>query len=308
MAATLTTPSAQELDNFKRHLMYERALSPHTVANYLRDLGKLANWTASRNLQSLREIDSLHIRQCLSELHRHGLGGASLQRWLSSLRTFYRFAMRKAWVTRDPTDGINAPKKSRLLPKVMDVDQTGRFMAAPGNDWLAQRDRAIIELLYSSGLRLAELAKLNDGDIDFADCTVTVHGKGNKTRTVPVGTQALHHLRAWLSVRSEHANANEPALFLSLRGGRISHRAIQQRLARLSAMQGLEYRVHPHMLRHSFASHLLESSGDLRAVQELLGHANLSTTQIYTHLDFQHLAKVYDGAHPRASRKPENSN
>lgn len=308
MAVTPTAPSAQELDDFKRHLMYERALSPHTVTNYLRDLGKLANWTAGRDLLSLNDIDSLHIRQCLAELHRNGLGGASLQRWLSSLRTFYRFALRREWVTRDPTDGINAPKKSRLLPKVMDVDQTAQFMAVPGSDWLAQRDRAMIELLYSSGLRLAELANLNNDHVDFADATVTVTGKGNKTRTVPVGTQALGQLRAWLSVRSQHARKKEePALFLSLRGGRISHRAIQQRLARLSLAQGLDYRVHPHMLRHSFASHLLESSGDLRAVQELLGHANLSTTQIYTHLDFQHLAKIYDGAHPRASRKPDNS-
>lgn len=301
------TPSADELERFRQHLVYERGLSSHTVTNYLRDLRKFARWNTLQNLHALDEVDSLLVRRCLADLHSKGLGGASLQRWLSSLRTFYRFALRQQWVAADPTSGITAPKNSRHLPRVMDADQTGQFMAVRGDDWLTQRDRAIIELMYSSGLRLAELSGLNIDNLDFTDCTVTVIGKGNKTRTVPVGRLALGQLKAWLKVRAKRVATAQKALFISRRGGRLSNRAIQQRLAELSARQGLDHRVHPHMLRHSFASHLLESSGDLRAVQELLGHANLSTTQIYTHLDYQHLAKIYDKAHPRASRKTDTS-
>jgi len=302
-----TVPDSNQVDSFRRYLAHERGLSPHTVTNYLRDLGKFTKWTTAQNLDSLNQIDSLHVRQCLTELHKGGLGSASLQRWLSSLRAFFRYALRMQWLSRNPTDGINAPKKSRRLPKVLDVDQAGQFMAVPGDSWLAHRDRAIIELIYSSGLRLAELANLNIDDIDLTDHTVTVLGKGRKTRIIPIGAQALSRLRDWLPIRAQRASSDEYALFLSQRGKRISHRAIQYRLAQLSTTLGLDSRVNPHMLRHSFASHLLESSGDLRAVQELLGHANLSTTQIYTHLDFQHLAKVYDNAHPRASRKPKTS-
>jgi integrase/recombinase XerC len=308
LSPDLSVPNKTELASFKHYLTSERTLSPHTVTNYLRDLGKLSHWTQAENLQSLKQIDSLHIRQCLADLHKGGLGGASLQRWLSSLRAFFRYAIRKQWLESDPSVGINAPKKNRRLPKVLDVDQTDQFMEVPGSSWLAHRDRAMIELFYSSGLRLAELASLNIDNLDFADHTVTVLGKGNKTRTLPVGTPALLRLREWLGIRPQRPGSStgaedQQALFLSQRGQRLSHRAIQQRLARLSARQGLDQRVNPHMLRHSFASHLLESSGDLRAVQELLGHANLSTTQIYTHLDFQHLAKTYDQAHPRALRK-----
>ena len=309
LSPNLSVPNKTELDSFKHYLASERNLSPHTVTNYLRDLGKLSRWTQAENLQSLKQIDSLHIRQCLANLHKGGLGGASLQRWLSSLRAFFRYAIRKQWLESDPSVGINAPKKNRRLPKVLDVDQTDQFMEVPGSSWLAHRDRAMIELFYSSGLRLAELASLNINNLDFADHTVTVLGKGNKTRTLPVGAPALLRLREWLGLRPQRPGAStgveddQQALFLSQRGQRLSHRAIQQRLAHLSAKQGLDQRVNPHMLRHSFASHLLESSGDLRAVQELLGHANLSTTQIYTHLDFQHLAKTYDQAHPRALRK-----
>lgn len=311
LSPDVSIPNKTELDSFKHYLTSERTLSPHTVTNYLRDLGKLSRWTQAENLQSLKKIDSLHIRQCLADLHKGGLGGASLQRWLSSLRAFFRYAIRKQWLESDPSVGISAPKKNRRLPKVLDVDQADKFMEVPGSSWLAHRDRAMIELFYSSGLRLAELASLNIHHVDFTDHTVTVRGKGNKTRILPIGAPALLRLREWLGMRAQRPGAgagagmedDQQALFLSQRGQRLSHRAIQQRLAQLSAKQGLDQRVNPHMLRHSFASHLLESSGDLRAVQELLGHANLSTTQIYTHLDFQHLAKTYDQAHPRALRK-----
>ncbi len=303
----MTVPSKTELDSFHRYLTYERALSSHTVTNYLRDLQKFSLWASGHNVLSLSDIDNAHIRHCLTDLHKDGLGGASLQRWLSSLRAFFRHAMRNQWLSRDPSVGISAPKRARKLPKVLDVDQADQFMSVPGDNWLAHRDRAMVELLYSSGLRLAELAGLNIDNLDFPDQTVTVLGKGNKKRMLPIGSQALLRLQEWLIVRldkpGKKMKSDQTALFLSQQGRRLSHRAIQQRLALLSSKQGIGDRINPHMLRHSFASHMLESSGDLRAVQELLGHANLSTTQIYTHLDFQHLAKIYDSAHPRASRK-----
>lgn len=305
-ATTETVPDREKLESFRQFLQSERNLSPHTVNNYLRDLDKFTGWAATNKLSSLSQIDGLDIRHCLADLHRYGLGPASLQRWLSSLRAFFRYALRKQWLSSNPADGIHAPKKSRRLPKVLDVDQAGQFMNVPGRDWLALRDRAIVELFYSSGLRLAELAGLNINQVDLTDHTVTVHGKGSKTRTVPVGTKALTSIRDWLSVRSQRTEDGY-ALFVSWRGQRISHRAIQQRLSQLSAKLGINVRVNPHMLRHSFASHLLESSGDLRAVQELLGHTNLTTTQIYTHLDYQHLSKTYDSAHPRATRQSKGA-
>jgi integrase/recombinase XerC len=299
-------PDNEKFESFRQFLCSERNLSPHTVNNYLQDLEKLRRWAATNKLSSLKQVDGLAIRHCLADLHKNGLGGASLQRWLSSLRAFFRYALRKQWAISNPVDGIHAPKNSRQLPRVLDVDQAGQFMNVPGQDWLALRDRAIVELLYSSGLRLAELANLNIEDVDTSDHTVTVHGKGNKTRIVPVGAQALASIHGWLRVRSQRTEDRQ-ALFVSWRGKRISHRAIQQRISKLSAEMGINFRVSPHMLRHSFASHLLESSGDLRAVQELLGHTNLTTTQIYTHLDYQHLSKIYDSAHPRATRQIKGS-
>ncbi|MGK2913691.1 MAG: tyrosine recombinase XerC [Porticoccaceae bacterium] len=299
----MATPSQDQLDAFENYLRHERRLSPHTLAGYQRDLQKFTAWSASAGLTGLSEIDSQHIRQCLATLHRGGLNGASLQRWLSSLRAFFTFAQRRRWLNANPATGIRAPKRARKLPKTLDVDQAAQFLSIPNSDWLSCRDRAILELFYSSGLRLAELVGLDLKDLDLNDGTVTVTGKGNKTRIVPVGRAARQALTLWLAQRALEARAEEAALFIIRRGGRIGHRAVQQRLHKLSASQGSQERVHPHMLRHSFASHLLESSGDLRAVQELLGHANLSTTQIYTHLDFQHLAKIYDSAHPRAHRK-----
>jgi len=303
MVATQSGPFQHYFDSFRQFLAYEKGLSQHTVLNYLRDLDKLEAWALAHERVELAELDAGAIRQCLAQLHEGGLAESSLQRWLSSIRTFFAYMVRKAHIAQNPSAGITAPRKSRRLPRVLDTDQASQLLAGKPSDWLGLRDHAMTELLYSSGLRLAELARLDIDGIDFADATVTVLGKGNKTRTVPVGTIAITHLKAWLAVRSERALQNEMALFIGRRGKRLGHRAIQQRLAKLGAEKGMDQKVNPHMLRHSFASHLLESSGDLRAVQELLGHANLSTTQIYTHLDFQHLASVYDTAHPRAGRK-----
>jgi len=295
-----------QLARFRDHLAIERNLSPHTVSSYLRDCRKFARWCQSRNLEQLENIDSQHVRQCLASLHRQGLKGRSLQRWLSAMRTFMNFCLRNGWIRCNPVPGIQAPKAPRKLPNTLDVDQASQFVSIEGDTWLLVRDRAMLELLYSSGLRLSELAGLNLGDLDLADRSVTVTGKGRKTRTVPVGQQAVDALQIWLHRRRELAGSHEKAVFVSTRGGRLSRRAIQSRLSHHSLSQGMPEPVHPHMLRHSFASHMLESSGDLRAVQELLGHANLSTTQIYTHLDFQHLARVYDLAHPRAKKSSPN--
>ncbi len=288
---------------FEQHLRSERQLSPHTVSNYRRDLDKLQRWAGDNSLHRTTDLDSQYIRDCLGQLHRKGLQGKSLQRWLSTLRTFFDFCYRQGWVAGNPAAGIQSPKSPRKLPRTMDVDQVNQYLNLSSDDWFSVRDLAIVELLYSSGLRLAELANLDMQDINLRESTVTVTGKGNKTRILPIGSVANKQLRKWLAVRDECNKDAGNAVFISRQGKRISHRNIQDRLKKLSLRQGLHNNVHPHMLRHSFASHMLESSGDLRAVQELLGHANISTTQVYTHLDFQHLANVYDKAHPRAQRK-----
>lgn len=301
----VTIPDDGQLKNFANYTAKIRNLSPLTTKSYQRDLFRFQLLLRNESVQSLDQVDSQHIRKLLALLHKSGLANVSLQRWLSSVRAFFRFALSQQWVNHNPADGLRAPSKPKKLPKLMDVDETAQLINIQGSGWHSQRDRALLELLYSSGLRLAEIASTDIGDIDFSEQTVTVVGKGNKTRIIPVGTYALNALRQWLQVRHERANIDEPALFVSQRGKRISHRAIQLRLEKIGREQGISQPVHPHMLRHSFASHLLESSGDLRTVQELLGHANLSTTQIYTHLDFQHLASTYDRAHPRAQKKPK---
>ena len=290
---------------FEHNLRSERQLSPHTLSNYLRDLSKLTEYCREQNLTDVQQLQSHHIRLCLGLLHRRGLSASSLQRWLSSLRTFFNFCIKRYRLTSNPAAGISAPKGAKKLPKTLDVDQVIQFVEGGDteDDWLTCRDLAMVELLYSSGLRLSELTALNTNSIDFRDRTVKVLGKGNKERQVPVGSKAVEAVQLWLQRRNEVETSDPDALFISKRGNRIAARTVQQRLEQLSTQQGMMGKVHPHMLRHSFASHLLESSGDLRAVQELLGHANLSTTQVYTHLDFQHLSKVYDGAHPRANRK-----
>ena len=293
----------KRIEEFEQHLRTERRLSPHTIKSYKRDLEKLAFWCPKKSSSIPENINVQDIRACLSSLHRGGLGGRSIQRWLSSLRTFFNYGIKNQWLTTNPADGLAAPKSPKKLPKTLDVDQVNQFLSLKTASWIDYRDHAIIELLYSSGLRLAELSGLNLTDIDLKEASITVTGKGNKTRYLPVGKQAISALKIWLKHRQEIASTDLSAMFLSVYSKRLSPRGIQDRLKKISIRQGMQRRVHPHMLRHSFASHMLESSGDLRAVQELLGHQNISTTQVYTHLDFQHLAKVYDKAHPRATKK-----
>ena len=250
-----------------------------------------------------RELDGRQVRGYITQRHRKGTGGRSLRRNLSSIRAFYKYLLTRGEATQNPADGITTPRTEKRLPKTLDVEQSARLVEIRGDDRLAVRDRAILELMYSSGLRLAECVGLDLYSVDIRDALVTVTGKGNKTRKAPVGKYALEAVGAWLKVRPELAALGENALFVSTRGKRISPRSVQQRLRHWALKQGLDTHVHPHMLRHSFATHMLESSGDLRAVQELLGHADISTTQIYTSLDFQRLASVYDQTHPRARKK-----
>lgn len=296
-------PFTAELGAFLTYMRSEKQFSVHTQKNYQRDLEKFQQFCVKQAIATISAVQVRDVRMAVAGLHRQGLGGKSLQRWLSSLRSFCQFCIRHGWLTNNPADGISAPKSPKKLPKTLDVDQAAQFVEVAGDSFIAQRDRALLELIYSSGLRLAEAVSLNLTDVDWSDAMLTVTGKGNKTRSLPIGSAAITALKNWLPARSLYTQPNEQALFTTQRGSRISHRAVQVRLQQLSIQQGMDNPVHPHMLRHSFASHMLESSGDLRLVQEMLGHANISTTQVYTHLDFQHLAKVYDKAHPRAGRK-----
>ncbi|HUF19421.1 MAG TPA: tyrosine recombinase XerC [Burkholderiales bacterium] len=298
--ATETDRPHPLLERFLAHLTQERRLSPHTVENYGRDVALLIALAAATGLDS---VQPHHIRRYVSTLHARGLGGRSLARALSAWRSFYNYLARDHGFRHNPCAGVRAPRTARLLPDALSPEEAARLVEIPGDEALTLRDRAMFELFYSSGLRLSELVSLVHGDVDFADATVRVTGKGSKTRVVPVGRQALAALQAWLKERALLAVPDETALFVSRSGRRITPRAVQQRLRDWALKQGIDVRVHPHMLRHSFASHVLQSSGDLRAVQEMLGHASISTTQVYTHLDWQHLAKVYDAAHPRAKRK-----
>ncbi len=281
-------------------------LSEHTRKAYQRDLKELQSYCESQSLTSWTELDNHGLQQYIAKRHRSGISGKSLQRNLSSIRRFYQFLLQNDLVTNNPAQGISPPKSARKLPKVLDTEQAGQLLNFDESDPLAVRDKAIIELMYSSGLRLSELVGLNIKDIDMNDRVVNVIGKGSKERSVPIGSKAITALRQWYRFRSELVNESidlDSAVFISKRGKRISPRTIQQRFKQRAIQQGIDISLHPHMLRHSFASHLLESSGDLRAVQELLGHSDISTTQVYTHLDFQHLSSVYDKAHPRARKK-----
>ncbi len=291
------------LQQFAAHLRNERRLSPLTLQHYLRDLDGFLAFCRDEGIQTWADVDAHHVRSFVARRHRQGLSGRSLQRQLSAVRSFYKFLLREGMARNNPAQGVRAPKSGRKLPQALDPDQVGRLLAPGQGSPEDIRDHAMMELLYSSGLRLAELVGLELTDVDPRDATVRVTGKGAKTRVVPVGRMALQALDAWRQVRGELAAPGETALFVSRRGTRIHPRSVQSRLRLWGQRQGLASRVHPHKLRHSFASHILESSGDLRAVQELLGHADISTTQIYTHLDFQHLARVYDQAHPRAKKK-----
>ncbi len=292
------------LRRFLEHLANERRYSPHTRNAYRRDLDALRDYCRRNRIRDWSHLSGADVRAFAAERHRGGLSGRSVQRILSSVRSFYRYLLREGAVEANPALAVPAPKTPRRLPQTLDADQLARLLEIPPSDPLAIRDRALMELLYSSGLRLAELVALERGDLDLDDATVRVTGKGAKTRIVPVGRHARAALRAWLEVRGRIARpAAGDALFLGRAGRRLGGRAVQQRLLVWARRAGLDDRVHPHRLRHSFASHLLESSGDLRAVQELLGHADIRTTQIYTHVDFQHLARVYDAAHPRAHKR-----
>lgn len=291
------------MPDFEAFLASLHHLSPHTRNAYQRDLKILMGYCHANNISSWADLDGGQLRNFVALRHRQGIGGKTIQRNLSAIRVFYRYMLERGAVTINPAKGILPPKSARKLPKVLDVDQAVQLAEMDAEGPLARRDRAIIELMYSSGLRLAELINLDIRRIDFSDATVTVTGKGRKTRTVPIGRQAIKALKIWLQQRKALVNGDEQAVFISNRGRRIGPRIIQQRLKQWGRQRGLESRVHPHILRHSFASHMLESSGDLRAVQELLGHADISTTQIYTHLNFQHLAQVYDKTHPRAHRQ-----
>jgi integrase/recombinase XerC len=294
------------LNSFQRHLRDERRLSPHSLAAYARDLSRLLGYAESVGVRQWRELDTHHVRAFVAQCHRRGLSPASLQRLLSAIRSFYRYLVREGLAGRDPAADVRGPKRRRPLPKAMDADQVAQLLDSPegADDGWAIRDQAILELFYSSGLRLSELVGLNLADVDSGSGELRVLGKGAKTRIVPVGRKADAALGAWIKDRGRWADVGEKALFVGRNGKRISGRRVQQRLRYWALKRGVNTALHPHMLRHSFATHMLESSGDLRAVQELLGHASIGTTQIYTHLDFQRLAKVYDEAHPRAKRKP----
>lgn len=297
------TDTQAQIDNYFEHLRSERRASAHTLSNYRRDLRRLQGFCAQLQLAQWAELTAQQVRAYIAQLHRAGLEGKSIQRMLSAARSFYRFLQREGVSTGNPFVGIRAPKSAKRLPATLSVDQTTRIVEIPADDAIGLRDRAMFELLYSSGLRLAELVSLDVPDVDLLDNLVRVTGKGAKTRIVPVGSQAQAAIKLWLRQRAQSVAAGEQAMFIGRNGRRLGARSVQLRLTAWAARQGMTMPVHPHMLRHSFASHLLESSGDLRAVQELLGHADISTTQIYTHLDFQHLAKVYDQAHPRARKK-----
>lgn len=303
-------PSALEaIDRYLDHLSQTRRLSPHTRAAYARDLQALVAFCDRQGRDDWGTLTAHDIRAFAAAGHRQGLAGRSIQRRLSSVRGLYEYLLRQdtgtCRVSHNPAHDIRAPKSERRLPAVLDVDQMERLLAIAASQPLALRDLAFMELMYSSGLRLSELTGLDLPDLDLDEGLVRVTGKGRKTRVVPVGRQAAAALRRWLGARGEllPPGSDQRALFVGRGGRRLSPRTVQQRLDQWARQQGLQGHVHPHMLRHSFASHLLESSGDLRAVQELLGHADISTTQVYTHLDFQHLADVYDRAHPRAKRR-----
>ena len=299
----MQSPEKDWVDKFIRHLRLERRLSDLTCKHYRRDLDALHAWCEAEGIESWSDLSNQQVRAHTASRFRKGLSPRSLQRQLSAARTFYRYMQRERHVRVNPVDDVKAPKSGTRLPENLDADRMARLLDIQGEGPLIDRDRAILELLYSSGLRLAELTDLNVGDVDMADRTVRVTGKGNKDRIVPVGRLAIGALKTWQKARPGLVAQGEVALFVSQNGGRLSKRSVQSRVDHWARKQGIDMRVYPHLFRHSFATHLLESSNDLRGVQELLGHANISTTQVYTHLDFQHLAQIYDQTHPRARIK-----
>ena len=293
----------ERIDGFLSHLAHERRVSGHTVAAYRHDLHSLADFCDRQRIAGWQALDNSQVRAFAAALHAGGLGARSVQRRLSAVRTFYEYLLREGRSTVNPGLEVRAPKTKKRLPATLDADQMGRLLGFRVDDSLSARDKAMMELFYSSGLRLSELASLDLSAVDLPDRTVRVLGKGSKTRIVPVGRYAIGALEKWLAARSGMIGRPVNALFVGRSGRRLSVRAIQLRIDVWARRSGLGLHVHPHMFRHSFATHLLESSGDLRGVQELLGHADIGTTQIYTHLDFKRLAEVYDASHPRARRR-----
>jgi integrase/recombinase XerC len=291
------------VNSYFDYLKNERVLSERTLVAYRRDLDQLLNFLETEEIDQPELVNQHHIRAFIAQRHRQGLGGQSLQRLLSAVRSFFRWMMREGFARHNPATPVKAPKSPRHLPATLDADTIAQLLDIPCDTPLAIRDKAIMELFYSSGLRLSELAALHWEQIDLVSGMVTVTGKGNRSRMVPVGRIATEALLEWQKKRGQFAPFEEPHVFVSRRGNPIALRTIQERIRYWARRQGMPQNIYPHLLRHSFASHMLESSGNLRAVQELLGHADISTTQIYTHLDFQHLAKVYDKAHPRAKKK-----
>ena len=292
------------LQSFIDYLQFERRYSALTVENYQRDILQFTKWLSEQDNQpTLDEASEFKVRQWIAKLHRQSLNSRSLQRKLSSLRSYFRYQIKHNKLTVNPAIDIRAPRESKRLPQTLDIEQIDQLFDIPDNEFIGARDKAILELFYSSGLRLAELANLTLQNIDLDSALITVLGKGNKTRTIPIGSKAISALNNWLQHRSSLQSTQHNALFLSKQGKPITHRNIQLRVNYWQQQQGVNQRVHPHKLRHSVASHLLQSSGDLRAVQEFLGHSDISSTQVYTHLDYQHLADVYDKAHPRARNK-----
>ncbi|MGR9105382.1 MAG: tyrosine recombinase XerC [Gammaproteobacteria bacterium] len=300
MSATLTALT----ERFIEQLLYERRRSSQTAKAYRRDLAQLVDFCATAGVTEWTQLTGRHVQQYLTNRHRKGLGSRSLQRELSAIRSFLQFLVKSRLIEDNPADYVKAPKAAKRLPKTLDLDQVTGLMASIPDSILEHRDLAILELFYSSGLRLTELANLNLEDIDLHQGSLLVRqGKGSKSRLVPVGSYAIAAIQNWLNIRDALPGRESSALFLSSRGKRLAPRSIESRLDAWSKKHGLREPVHPHMLRHSFASHLLQASRDLRAVQELLGHSNIRTTQIYTHLDFEYLSSVYDQAHPRAKKK-----
>lgn len=311
-----SSPEASWLTRFDDYLRTERRLAELTRKNYQRDIKAFIDYCTARRIEYWSSVTDALVRTFISQGWRQGLGAATLSRRLAALRTFFRYLIREGVLNSDPAQDIRAPRAAKRLPHTLDPDEVAALLdgsdktrpklTETNDNPLLVRDRAIYELIYSSGLRLNETVNLDLVDVDLTEGAVKVSGKGAKERIVPVGSLAVKAITDWLEKRSTFAEAGEYSLFIGKHGRRLSARSVQKRLNQLAVRHGVPRRVHPHMLRHSFATHLLESSGDLRAVQELLGHANLSTTQIYTHLDFQHLAQVYDRAHPRARRSKQD--
>jgi integrase/recombinase XerC len=293
------------VEHYLQYIEVVRGYSAHTIKNYRRDLTRLITFCGDHAIDDLSHLNQSLLRQWVATLSKEKLSPTSIQRHLSSTRSLYKFLARTRSDLDDPTAGVRAPRTPRTLPKSLEPDQVSQLLNHQSETALMARDLAMAELLYSAGLRLSELVGTNLNDLDRNEKIITVIGKGQKTRIVPVGGPALTALAEWMKYRpvANEVLGYDSPLFVTQRGKRISPRAVQDRIRQLAVKHGMTQRVHPHVLRHAFASHLLESSGDLRAVQELLGHANIATTQIYTHLDFQHLAKVYDQAHPRAQKR-----